>query len=128
MIEKALFSRLDNDSAVSALVSSRIYPRKIPQSPTYPLISYSVQTLDQPTAMGSDPAMATKTFQVDCYSQSYSQCKDLSDKVRQSLQRWRGTEAGVTIQGSFLESEIDFFEDEVEAYRVSMDFSITFDR
>lgn len=128
MIEKALFSRLDNNSAVSALVASRIYPEKIPQSPTYPLIRYSVRDVDQPRAMGSDPAMATKSIQVDCYDSTYTGVKDLADKVRQALQRWSGVTASVTVQGSFLISEIDIFEEEIESYGVSMDFDITFDR
>lgn len=128
MTEAAIYSRLTNNAPVSALVSTRVYPRKIPQSPTYPLISYAVQGIEQPTAMGSDPEMVTKTVQVDCYAATYSGAKDLSDKVRQALQRWRGTAAGVTIQGSFLVSEFDFFEDEIEVYRVTMDFDITFNR
>ena len=75
-------------------------------------------------AMSSDPGVAHPRFQVDSWGKTYEASKDVQVQVNAALSRWTGTQSGVTILASFLENEIDVYEDETGDYHAISDFVI----
>jgi hypothetical protein len=127
-IGEALSSILTGDSTVSNLVSARVYPHQLPQSPTYPAVTYQLVSLDErPHAMGDDPALVMDRYQVDCWAQSYSKMVELGDAVMGALSRYRGTSSSVTIQSVLHVGRIDLFEDDTRIYHRAIDFRIAWE-
>jgi len=90
MIGKVITSILTNDSAVTAIVSNRIYPILMEEDTKLPAISYTVSTIDSEyskTAWANDFV----NFEVSMYAKSYSGVNTLASAVRSSLERTGGT-------------------------------------
>lgn len=124
MVEKAIYSKLSGDADVSGLVSSRIYPVNLPQTPTYPAIVYSRVSGQRAHSLSGASNIASPRVQVDAFATTYSGAKDLAAKIRAALNGFRGTVAGITIHGIFLESDNDIFDDDFEIYRITSDYFI----
>ena len=66
-IEKAIRSILVNDSTVKA-ITTRCYPGKIPQDPTYPLIVYYKGTGNRDHHLQGPAGLAHPRFQVEAWA------------------------------------------------------------
>ena len=105
MIGKALYGKLSATAAVTALVSTRIFPDMATQDATYPFIVYT-NDATQPTDVkdGASP-LDVVTMSVMIYSNSYSQAQDIAAAVRTALDRMTGTVQGVTVQSCRFEGQ-----------------------
>lgn len=124
-IEQDLFDRLRNNANVSGVVSSRIYPVKLPQAWTLPAITYQRISTPRAHIMSGLSGRARPRFQIDCWADDYGTVKDLAIKVGGCLDGFKGdlnTESNVG--GIILDSERDIYEDEIDVYRVLMEFII----
>lgn len=124
-IEKDIHYALANDADVSALVSSRIYPLKLPQGWTLPAVTYQRVSGYREHCLSGASGRARPRFQIDCWASDYDDVKDLADKVRLCLDGFKGdinTESDVG--GITLEADRDLWEENIDTYRVSMDFII----
>ena len=124
LIEEALFSRLSGHAGLAALVGDRIYPQVLPQGGTFPALTYAKTKGERVQAMGGNPGIARVTFRVAAWSDVYSDAKDASAQVRDALERWSGTEAGVTVLDSFLGDELDGYDDETQRHQAALDVDI----
>ena len=98
MIGKALYSKLSTTTAVTTLVSTRIFPESATQDATYPFIVYSV-TDTAPTDIkdGVSP-LDVVSVALMIYAESYAVAIDIADQVRTALDRMSGTYDGVNVQ------------------------------
>lgn len=126
-LEEALYTKLTGTTAITDLVSTRVYPIQLPQDPTIPAIVY--QRVDTPRthAYTGPTGLARPRFQFDCIGTSYSQAKTLGNTLRQTLDGLRDTISGVWIQGVMSLNEVDFFDPAVDMYRISIDFMILYE-
>lgn len=106
-IEKALFTALVLNPAVSALVSSRIYPNKIPQKVRMPALAYQQNGGKRDHTMSGPIGMVNSVFDISCESESYSGARALAKAVRQCLDGYKGTVGTVEIGAVFLIDEYD---------------------
>lgn len=116
------YAKLAADAGVSALVSTRIYPIRMPQSPTLPLITYQQVAAEYEHAMGSDPNVEWARMQVTSWAETLTSARSLAKKVKACLRRATGTAASTVVQHSRIEMQIDGYEDGPQRYRVDMDF------
>lgn len=123
-IEDAVGARLAAASGLTSLTSTRIYALHLPQRPTLPAVTFRKVSGVRVHAMSADPGVAHPRFQVDSWGKTYEAAKDVQVQVNTALSRWRGTQSGVTILASFLENEIDIYEDETGDYHAISDFVI----
>lgn len=124
-IESAFRTLLANDAAVAALVSARIYPRKLPQNPTLPALTYfRVSTLSEFSHDG--PALEGPLFQVSVWSKSAEQAQQLALAVKRAANGFRGFVGGVEIGGTFLRNHFELYEDTTEIYHHPLDFRVWF--
>ena len=124
MIESALYSILTADSTVSGLISTRVYPIKLPQSPTFPAVTYQRVSTPRVRSTTGPSGLAHPSIQIDCWAETYTGVKSLAEAAREAVDGYSGTVGGVAIAGIIVASENDFFEPEVEIYRVTMDITI----
>lgn len=124
-IEVAIFSRLTNDTPVSDLVAARVYPVILPQNKEMPAITYEKVSGERVHAMGSDTGIARPRFRFHCWGDTFDDALGLSTVTRQALQRWRGTESGVEVLSTFIESEDHTYDQEPKTYRVIFDVFIS---
>jgi len=119
MSEQNLYSALVNDSGVSALVSTKIYPVKAPQNTAFPYVVY--RRITGLSVNGLDGEMGTTNgrFQIDVYSSTYTQVKALAEAVKEAVK--------ASNLRSVLIFDQDFdFDDDSNNYRVLLEFRIWF--
>lgn len=91
---------------------------RAPEAAILPLVVYQRIGTDRISAMGSDTGLALAEMQVTSWATTPKAARDVKEQVRGALQRWRGTVAGVEVQDSYLDLELDRFDDETKAHGV----------
>ena len=132
MIEQAIYSILTNDATVSGLVSSRVYPNKVPQGVSLPAVTYQQISGRREHTMAESIGMVESRFQINCWDDSYSGTRTLSNAVRNVLDSiTSGTYSSTFIYTAFLDNEGDMPEvaegaDQLTVYGKRLDFIIWF--
>lgn len=131
LIEEAVIAKLKATSAITALVSTRVWQLMLPQGPTLPAIK--VQLVDK------DPSHhlrgTSKTFQtrvqVDTYAaigtvDAYKKANDIADAVEAVLDgKAPFTSGDLKVTGGFLMTRTPAYEaEEIKAVRVRQDFAV----
>lgn len=117
-----VYSALAGAVGVSALVSARIYPLVLPQSPTYPAISYlRVSNTGQ---QGSTDLRETR-YQIDCWGSTYAAAHGLAAAVKTAIEEHTNTATAPRIKMAQVVNELDDFDPEAKAYRVIVDVIFT---
>jgi hypothetical protein len=118
MIGKVIHARLTGSTSAA----TRIYPQVLPQSPTYPAVTYQQISATREHAQGVDAQIQIVRVQVDSWGSTYSQARQLSSEVTARLSRFKGTAGGILVHDILAENEADLFEPETKTYRVSQDY------
>ena len=126
-VEAAVYSILSSDSAVDTLVDGRVYPKRLPQSPTLPAVTYFRVGAQRSSVMGNDTGIVRKRIQVSSWGKTYAAVNELAEAVRNAMQRKRGTFAGVEIIDIFVDGDAsEMFEDDVEIYQAPTDYEVIY--
>ena len=106
-IQAELTTRLEADSALSSLISSRIYPAKIPVDATYPLVRYQTDGIERSYAMSGVIAAKEADIIYDCIADRYSTARSVSAAVISSLEGYTGTLGSLLMHAIFVDDERD---------------------
>lgn len=120
----AIYSRLTGVAGVAALIDTRAYPGVAPPAAALPFITFTRVSVERSSAMGSDTGLAHARYQLSSWADTFTGAEALKEAVRAALQRWRGTVAGVEVLDSFLESEIELYEEETKLWQIVLDVMI----
>jgi hypothetical protein len=130
-IGKAIYSILSNDSGVSNIVGTRIFPQKVPFGEQMPSITYFViDTTPNNTKNGASTYDYVRC-QITAFGVTYSRAQELATEIRSALDYKSGTEAGVVISKCFFEDSNDIFDDsfgEDGIHYVAMDYRFNINR
>ena len=86
MIEEKVYNALKNNTDITNLVDTRIYPNVIPENTTYPCISYQTISNRDITTLGNEqPTLNFKRMQINIWSKKYGTCKVLEGYVKDSI-------------------------------------------
>lgn len=118
MLEEAVRALLLQDPAVSQLVATRIYPRRLPSGAALPALTYfRTASLDFQTHQGRT-GLTRARINVGCWVSdgsdplsAHNLARQLSTAVRKALVGFRGVAGGVTI-GSISEEDVENAPDE----------------
>lgn len=125
MIADNLYTYMAAQSAITNIVSTRIYPLILPQKPTYPAVTYSEDDSNYTESFTGQTDHVQSIFQIDAWARTYAGATTLGEAIRTSLQNTTGSFGGITIQRcTVLSGPISVYEDSVEAYRQTYIFSI----
>lgn len=126
-IEEAIYAKLNGDVNISALVSTRIYPLKMPDKTPMPAITYFRVSGPRVEHFQGSSTLAHPLYQIDAWGKTLREVINLSSKIRNALQGYAGTIASVRIQGILFENDTDLYEEDTETYHRAMDFRIWYD-
>lgn len=121
--ESDLYTRLSNDTGLTALVDTRIYPLVAPANTTRPYCCYMVVSQPHQYSHSGFSGLSQVRTQVSCYADNHGSAKSVADAVIAALESWSDNN---TIQCSMLLNEQDVFEKETGLYHVPVEFSVAY--
>ena len=125
-VESDLKARLVADATVNGLIAGRCYPGVLPQSPSYPALTFFRVSATRLYNFRGTASRVTARFQIDCWAATHIQARALADAVRASLHAIVGTMGSTSIGYVRLDNELDVYEDAVKEFRVILDFIIDY--
>ncbi len=117
-LDEFIFAALTEDATVAGLVAARVYPQKLPQSPTLPAITYGIVSR-VPTEANTE--LFDCRIQLDCWASSYAGATALALATLSALRYYRKSDAGNTLLSIYDSNYIDDYDDEREIWRVIVD-------
>ena len=123
-IENDLRTHLIADSPVTALVVARIYPDKLPQSPTYPALTYEIISDIPHRSLDGDSDRERVRARIHCWAETAVGRDDLSRKVRTALADFSGLMGTTAVSSVKFENWHNLYDDAPEVYRRVADFMI----
>jgi len=106
-IESALCALLKGSVNITGIVGTRIYPIYIPRGKSVPALTYQqISGVRSHTNSGADN-MVPAVFQINCWTKTYAECRELANTVRNAVDDYSGTISSVVIQGIHLQDEDD---------------------
>jgi hypothetical protein len=129
MIGKLIYARLSTASNITAIISTNIYPDITPQNVDYPFIVYSIIDSNPVDFKDGQSNLEEIDLQIDVYTQNYDTTQNLSNLIRNRLDRFVGTLEGVEVQSiKYVRQSSQVFNAELSVYWVSIDFMIKMKR
>ncbi|MES2126652.1 MAG: DUF3168 domain-containing protein [Pseudomonadota bacterium] len=98
-------------SGLTDLVADRIYPDVMPDSPTYPAVTYQKIGGSSDRGAVSNPGLVMATFQVSSWAKSRPAAAKIARKIRSAIDRKRKiTVSEVAVDDCFYESDVDHYD------------------
>ena len=119
-IEDVIYSRLQATSAVTDLVSTRVYPIRRPADASLPLSEFC------PPAMVSDPGNVISRFRFSCQADSPENARTLAATVKASIGYYADSTTTPVVDGCWPESGFEEFDLAADLFSVEKDFSIAY--
>lgn len=107
--EAVLRNALVTTTAVSNLVSSRVYPVLAPASASLPFVTYRRAGIRRQQTLGGPMGVPQVTMELDIYATTYEGARDLADRCRVVLDGYGGTFDNTEVKQVSLENEQDDF-------------------
>ena len=128
-VGKAIRTRLLSVSAVTNLVSTRIYPLTLPQGVTMPAVRYQRISGNSDPHIRGTTGTATARLQFDILATTYAAAESLREAIREAIDQYTGTSSGVVIHSCNATSHLDLFDepvhgDAVGLYQMVSDYEI----
>jgi hypothetical protein len=105
MEERIIYSRLSTDGTITALVGNRIYPVLPNQDALLPLLVYTRLATEPTLHLQGKTKPDRVEVLVEAWTENFDTLADLLAKVKTNLHGFRGTVAGVQVQGCFLQDQ-----------------------
>jgi len=130
-IEAVIDSLLREDISIAAIVSTRIYPNIVKQGVSMPALTYQQISGLRDELLEGPSGLVESRFQINCWSDLYSETRDLADAIENKFDGLDGTFNGVEIEAIHLidESDIPQFPagtDVIKRYGKRLDFTVWF--
>ena len=125
-IEDVIYSRLQATSAVTDLVSTRVYPIRRPADASLPLVVFVRTSEFCPLAMVADPGNVTARFRFSCQANSPENARALAATVKASIGYYADSTSTPVVDGCWPESESEQFDFGADLFAIEKDFSIAY--
>lgn len=90
MIEAELYDYLTNETAITTLVNTRIFPDAAPQSATLPMIIFSKQSTDREITLKRAVGICTARIQLDVFGSTRTVCENIIEAIRLRTDGFQG--------------------------------------
>lgn len=118
-LEQSLRDYILADTAVAAIVGTRMYPLVIPQSGKQPCLVYAKQGRERQQLFCGEDGLKRTTVVIDCYAKIYDDAVGLANAVSAALRDFSGAMGATRVPRIFLDAEIDLSDMEPGLYRQS---------
>lgn len=124
-VRSVIYGRLAGYTALTALVSDRIYAGIVAQNSAFPAVAYQVVDVSYEALNGySNDGTIRTSMQIDCYASTYEGAEAVADQVRAALMDWHQDTSPI-IWRVFHSGEGDRpYESDTGIYGVSIDFEV----
>ncbi len=95
---------------------ARVYPMTAPDAVASPYITYQRISSNTENVMSGDSGLTNTRMQIDVYATTYAQATSIAAQINALMAAW-------SVQNVSIGSQ-DFYEDPVQLFRVSSDYSI----
>jgi hypothetical protein len=85
MIQAEIFKILSESPAITAIVSSRIYPIKLPQDSPVPAIVYTIEDIAPIVTLTGEAGVDNGTIEIVCWAKDYTTAHLLASAVRSAF-------------------------------------------
>jgi type III secretory pathway lipoprotein EscJ len=128
----AVYNILSNNAALTAVVSTRINPLRIPQESAFPAISYQmVSVIPHPSKSGTSKSDFARV-QINSFGTSYQSAVQVADLVRNAMQlTLPATLNSVFVQTCEFDSEVHLTDDNAAfagVYHIAQDYIINYNK
>jgi hypothetical protein len=107
--EAVLRTALVSTTAVTSLVSSRIYPVLAPASAALPFVTWRRSGIDREQTLGGPMGMPRVSVEYSIYGTTYEEARQVADAMRRVLDGYGGTSDNTEVKQASLEDESDDF-------------------
>jgi hypothetical protein len=121
-----IFTYLSDE--LSGVVSTRIYPGKLPEPVTFPAIAWHEISARRDRTYDSFEdfeAFVFKRVQFDCWGRSYDEAADLGQALLGALSGYGGLMAGTLLTAHAI-NEFEDHDSLIKKYRRVLDFEVTY--
>lgn len=119
---------LINDTALNAVVSSRVYPVIAPVSADLPWIVFKRTGVRREQTLLSPAGTPTTSLELSMFSMTYEEAREIADLVRLVLDGYGATVDNTEIKQVSLENELDDFvqlgSDSLPVFQVTQTFDV----
>ena len=133
MLEDSVYNLLSNDSSITDLVSTKIFPLAVSESVKEPYIIFQVLNIKREYTLQDVIGLTVAKVQISCWSSKYFNAVTIREAVRNCLNNYNGevTATETTIQKIHLEDEGDLIdeddgEEESRQYGKRLSFKVWF--
>lgn len=122
MIDADFFTWLKAQAGITAITTtSRIYAVILPQTPTYPALTYTLSDGGRDRSFDGDGTLVATEAQIDCWATTYGGARALLAAVIAAIKNYSGTMgASTAVSQTILGDDINVYEEQAEAYRSSI--------
>lgn len=107
--EAVLRTALVGQTAVTSLVSSRIYPVLAPASAALPFVTWRRTSINREQTLSAPMGVPRVSVDYQIYATTYEQARDVADAMRRVLDGYGGTADNTEVKQTSLENESDDF-------------------
>jgi hypothetical protein len=107
--EAVLRTALVGTTAVTSLVSSRIYPVLAPASAALPFVTWRRSGIEREQTLGGPMGMPRVSVEYSIYGTTYEEARQVADSMRRVLDGYGGTSDNTEVKQASLEDESDDF-------------------
>ena len=105
---KAIYSILTNDSDVSAIIGTKVYPQIAAQGATFPFVVYVLQDNSPSDTKSGVSTLDEIRYDIVAAAETYSALSSLTERIRLALDRYTGTVSGIVVDSiQFTELDVD---------------------
>ena len=125
-VEKATYALLVGGSGITALVGTRIYPRRLPQNHTLPALVYSLISAPRELNHSGAESLVTARVQVTAHASTYAVAKSVQNAVQSRADGYSGTVGGVVVDKVYTEDGPDGYDPTTETEQAVTDLLISY--
>jgi len=123
--QSALYTWLTEQSGITAIVSSSIYPLAIEQGTgILPAVRYEILGEDRDNTFDGQGNFVGADVQIDSVATTHAAAVALAEAIKSSLLNYSGLMGTLEVDRVYLEAVGDFYEEQLKAYRCSQSWTI----
>lgn len=126
MISTAIYTYLQSDANVTAVVDVRVYPLISPQDPTSPYLTFDEASDNRFRTFDGQDQLTEAFVDVDCWASDYDTAKSLQKTAIDSLKSMEGIISSIIIYQTTASAGPDVYEHDVSLYRCNIQLTIDY--
>ncbi len=125
-LETDLYTYLTAISAITDIISTRLYPDTIPQNTDYPAAVYQRQNGERVYSLKEYEGIQSSVFVFNLFSETAAERWDMRAEFIDALDDYSGTMGTTSIDWISLSNDVSTYEPAARLFRAMVDFKIDY--